>query len=67
MLKTCLNIITEKGNEAVKVDTHVFDAFSMSCSGFSTIGEIKHKFFIDFFLYIITHDARHRWFTLYCF
>ena len=37
-----------KGNEAVKVDTHVFDTFSMSCSGFSTIREIAY-FFIDFF------------------
>ena len=34
-----------KENEAVKVDTHVFDTFSMSCSGFSTIREIA-LFFI---------------------
>ena len=35
-----------KGNEAVKVDTHVFDTFSMSCSGFSTVREIPYLLLI---------------------
>ena len=35
-----------KGNEAVKLDTHVFDTFSKSFFDFSTIREIF--FYIDF-------------------
>ena len=68
MLKTCLEIITEKGR-GMKLFSwiHMFLTLFPSHAQASALFEKWLKIFKLILSHIITSDAWHHWFTLYCF